>query len=240
MIIIIFLFFKTGKSSILLFCSLVTFLLFLEINLSTYNSNTQINLYYSPIIGIIPSFLINYKMLFILTFFIILLLGFLNKKNRYIAITAHAYVLFSLYLFLVLICNINKSINYIQLLLLISIITSSDVGGYLVGKTIGKTKIFPNISPNKTLEGTIGSIILSILVWFIFFKGFMNDYTTECLSIVFISICAQIGDLLVSFVKRKLQIKDSSKLIPGHGGVFDRIDSVIGGIFGYSLIIYLF
>ena len=240
MITITFLCFKTGKSSILLFCSLVTFFLFLEINLSTFNSRNQINLYYSPIIGIISPFLIDYKILFILTSFIILIIGILNSKKRYIAISAHAYVLFSLYLFLVLICNINKNINYIQLLLLISIITASDVGGYLVGNTLGKTKIFPNISPNKTLEGSLGSIILCILVWFIFFKGFMNNFTTEFLSVVFISTCAQLGDLLVSFVKRKLKIKDSSKLIPGHGGVFDRMDSVIGGIFGYSLILYLF
>ena len=57
--------------------------------------------------------------------------------------------------------------------------------------------------------------------------------------IVFISLCAQFGDFLISYAKRSLAIKDSSNFIPGHGGVFDRMDSVIGGIFGYSLIIYL-
>ena len=57
--------------------------------------------------------------------------------------------------------------------------------------------------------------------------------------VIFICFCAQLGDILVSAAKRKLLIKDSSNFIPGHGGIFDRMDSVIGGIFGYSLIIYL-
>ncbi len=61
----------------------------------------------------------------------------------------------------------------------------------------------------------------------------------EIITVVFISLCAQFGDFLVSYAKRRWAIKDSSNFIPGHGGVFDRMDSIIGGIFGYSLIIYL-
>ena len=78
-----------------------------------------------------------------------------------------------------------------------------------------------------------------ILVWGLFFYGFTESVIIEIITVVFISLCAQFGDFLVSYVKRSLAIKDSSNFIPGHGGVFDRMDSIIGGIFGYSLIIYL-
>ena len=78
-----------------------------------------------------------------------------------------------------------------------------------------------------------------LVVWGLFFYGFSENVMIEITTVVFISLCAQLGDFLVSYAKRILAIKDSSNFIPGHGGVFDRMDSIIGGIFGYSLIIYL-
>ena len=80
---------------------------------------------------------------------------------------------------------------------------------------------------------------MCILVWSLFFRGFAESLIIEITTVVFISLCAQLGDFLVSFAKRSLAIKDSSNFIPGHGGVFDRMDSIIGGIIGYSLIVYL-
>ncbi len=130
-------------------------------------------------------------------------------------------------------------INLKQPLYLLSLIIASDVGGYLVGKSIGKHKIFPKTSPNKTFEGAIGGVVSCIIVWILFYQGFSENFIIEIISVVFISLCAQFGDLNVSFAKRRLAIKHSSNFIPGHGGVFDRMDSIIGGIFGYSLIVYL-
>ena len=103
----------------------------------------------------------------------------------------------------------------------------------------GNIKIAPNISSNKTIEGTFGSIFFTLIVWIIFFRGFASNFIIEIIYVVVISLCSQLGDLLVSFGKRRLAIKDSSYFIPGHGGVFDRMDSIIGGILGYSLILYI-
>ena len=113
------------------------------------------------------------------------------------------------------------------------------MGGYLIGKSLGQYKISPKTSPNKTFEGALGGTLTSLLVWLLFFQGFTESLMIEIITVVFISLCAQFGDFLISYAKRSLAIKDSSNFIPGHGGVFDRMDSIIGGIFGYSLIIYL-
>ena len=73
----------------------------------------------------------------------------------------------------------------------------------------------------------------------IFFKGFADNLILELILVMFICVCAQIGDLVVSYTKRVLLLKDSGIIIPGHGGMFDRLDSVLGVIFGYSFLIKL-
>ena len=239
LILLIFLAFNFGKFSIILFCSFTVFLLFLEINQATLNSNEKINYFSSPFLGLLAPFFLENKLFFLIICLIIFLINISNPKQRFLRIFSHFYILFSLYLFILIICNIPDTINLKQPLFLLSLIIASDLGGYLVGKSIGKYKIFPKTSPKKTFEGALGSIIACILVWILFFKGFTEYLIIEIMSVVFISLCAQFGDLLVSFAKRRLVIKDSSNFIPGHGGVFDRMDSIIGGIIGYSLIVYM-
>ena len=151
----------------------------------------------------------------------------------------HSYVLISMYFFLELICEISETLNLDKPLFLLLMVIASDIGGYIIGKLFGNIKIFPNISPNKTIEGTVGSIFFTLIIWIIFFQGFASNFIIEIIYVVIISLCAQLGDLLVSFGKRRLAIKESSYFIPGHGGVFDRMDSIIGGILGYSLILYI-
>ena len=114
---------------------------------------------------------------------------------------------------------------------------TSDTGGYIFGKLFGKKKLAPKISPKKTWEGAIGSFVVSLFGWFLLFKGFANNLILEAILVIIICACAQIGDLIESHVKRRLSVKDSSRIIPGHGGVFDRIDSVLGATFGYSIVI---
>ncbi|MBW7845643.1 MAG: phosphatidate cytidylyltransferase [Bacteroidia bacterium] len=106
---------------------------------------------------------------------------------------------------------------------------TSDTGAYLAGKTFGKTKLFERISPKKTWEGSIGGVILSLLVAFGISK-FLNfdDATTKDWMVigVLVVIFGTLGDLFESLLKRNLNIKDSGNILPGHGGVLDRFDGL--------------
>ena len=111
----------------------------------------------------------------------------------------------------------------------------SDIGGYIFGK-IFKGKKLTKISPNKTYSGSIGSIILStasiplinLIQHFLFKENLINFLNIKFLFLtILISVVCQLGDLLVSFLKRKKKIKNISNLLPGHGGVLDRIDGLI-------------
>ncbi len=239
LIALIFLAFNIGEFTILLFCGLTVFLLFLEVNNSTLHLKNKIFFLFSPFFGFISTFFIEQTVIFLSICLIILLFNISFSAQRFLRISAQFYILLSLYLFVNIICNISGIINLKQPLYLLSLIIASDVGGYLIGKSLGKYKIFPKTSPNKTFEGALGGVLACLLVWGLFFYGFTESVILEIITVVFISLCAQFGDFLVSYAKRRLAIKDSSNFIPGHGGVFDRMDSIIGGIFGYSLIIYL-
>uniref|UniRef100_UPI004048C753 phosphatidate cytidylyltransferase n=1 Tax=Roseivirga sp. TaxID=1964215 RepID=UPI004048C753 len=105
---------------------------------------------------------------------------------------------------------------------------ANDTGAYLVGKTMGKTKLFEAISPKKTWEGTIGGGLISIAVLY-FYSLYFNELTTlEWIGLAIImSIFGSYGDLIESLFKRKLAIKDSGSLIPGHGGFLDRFDGLL-------------
>ena len=130
----------------------------------------------------------------------------------------------------------NDTASSFFLLLWVIILTIlSDVGGYVFGKLF-KGKRISKISPNKTLSGVIGSFIFSIFSVFLIdmiveiFTGIDNNFFLELkffiLAIVF-SITAQLGDLTISYFKRLEKIKDTGKIIPGHGGIFDRIDGLM-------------
>jgi phosphatidate cytidylyltransferase len=112
--------------------------------------------------------------------------------------------------------------------LLVSIM--SDIGGLIVGKTFKGRKL-TKISPNKTISGSLGSIIFSLFLVPIFISFFTNyNLFLFCLMTIIISLTSQIGDLLISFFKRKAKVKNTSNLLPGHGGVLDRIDGAIFAI----------
>jgi len=134
--------------------------------------------------------------------------------------------------------------SYILLIWIIILTIFSDIGGYVFGKTF-KWKRITKISPNKTLSGVIGSVIFSLstvllLAIFVNIYGQVNIEILKqpkyyFLAIIF-SLIAQLGDLCVSYFKRLEKIKDTGKLLPGHGGIFDRIDSLMFVvIFAYIL-----
>lgn len=120
---------------------------------------------------------------------------------------------------------------------LVFVVWATDIGGYIVGKSVGGPKLCPAISPKKTWAGLLGAIGFAMLVAYVFalflkaydYVNLPIHHTTRLLvfSAGALAIISQIGDLFESFIKRRLELKDSSDLIPGHGGLFDRVDGLI-------------
>ncbi|QED47575.1 phosphatidate cytidylyltransferase [Cytobacillus dafuensis] len=109
------------------------------------------------------------------------------------------------------------------------IIWATDSGAYFIGRAIGKRKLWPEISPNKTIEGFIGGVVCAIIVAILFVVFSDIDATFIQLSIatIVLSIFGQIGDLVESALKRHYEVKDSGNILPGHGGILDRFDSLL-------------
>ena len=149
---------------------------------------------------------------------------FVSFNNNYLGIFLIQAFLFGL-LVILLFLDLNIS-NYLVLFLLLFITALIDVAAYLVGSSIGRTPLFKDLSPNKTLEGFIGSVLLTVL--FIFLIHWTDLVPWILLLILMLVIpFAFIGDYFESQLKRKQQIKDSGSIIPGHGGIWDRLDSHI-------------
>ena len=139
------------------------------------------------------------------------------------------YLIFSFYCVYKLRDNINNEYDFILLVLIICIAT--DLGGYFFGKLLKGPKL-TKISPNKTYSGVIGSYFFPFVFVYILTKiDFLdinnNSLITNILFILVISSISQIGDVTISYFKRKTKIKDTGKIIPGHGGLLDRIDGMI-------------
>ncbi len=128
---------------------------------------------------------------------------------------------------------IQGNANYkMSIIFFILICIATDIGGFIFGKIIGGKK-FTKISPNKTYSGVVGSFILSLTLGFLFYKEFNHILSFDIniiVLIVLISFISQCGDLLISFIKRKAKIKDTGQVLPGHGGILDRIDGILFAI----------
>ena len=165
---------------------------------------------------------------FLLLIFIISLIEWKNLTNNRI--------IFSLGLLFLILSLISVYIlryeNFHFFIFILIISVSSDIGGYVFGKLLGGPKL-TKISPNKTYAGLCGSYLLSIILgilYLYYFNNFLFFGTFSFLSffiILLISTVNQIGDLIISFFKRKQKVKDTGKLLPGHGGLLDRIDGII-------------
>lgn len=119
-----------------------------------------------------------------------------------------------------------------KVLLALFIVWATDIGAYMIGRKLGRRKLAPSVSPNKTLEGSLGGVVSALVVTMIFMLIRPSVYTpyhfiTMMGLVVIFSIFAQLGDLVESALKRHFGVKDSGKLIPGHGGILDRFDSMI-------------
>ena len=126
-----------------------------------------------------------------------------------------------------------KSENYLEngifIISILAIIWICDTAAYFVGKSIGKRKLYERVSPKKTVEGFIGGLIFALLSSFgakLWVLKQINHFDAFVIGLI-VGIFGQLGDLVESLIKRDAQVKDSSNLIPGHGGVLDRFDSLI-------------
>lgn len=130
--------------------------------------------------------------------------------------------------------------GFTQLIFIILVVVAADVGAYFGGSTIGGPKLAPKLSPNKTWSGAISGLVLACIIAVItgFFIG-MPVWASALLALPLV-ILSVLGDLLESMVKRRLGVKDTGTLLPGHGGLLDRLDSlmaaVVGGAFLFLLI----
>ena len=111
---------------------------------------------------------------------------------------------------------------------------ATDVGAYAFGRTFGKKKLIPSVSPGKTVEGAVGGLGLTIIVCLLYVRFILMPYAQLGLTIqgavlfaIVVSVAAQTGDLAESLLKREAGVKDSSRIIPGHGGILDRFDSIL-------------
>ena len=111
---------------------------------------------------------------------------------------------------------------------------ATDVGAYAFGRTLGRRKLIPSISPGKTVEGAVGGLALTIVICLLYVRFILMPYAQLGLTIqgavlfaIVVSVAAQTGDLAESLLKREAGVKDSSRIIPGHGGILDRFDSLL-------------
>jgi len=140
----------------------------------------------------------------------------------------------------------------LDLLLILVLVWTADSSAYFIGKAYGKHFIAPGISPKKTWEGFIGSIVSTIVVVYLLQYAVSSDAYSELLKVnalvlgLFVALFAFIGDLFESLLKRQAGLKDSGNLLPGHGGVLDRIDSVLPvvtiapAVINTTLLLYVF
>ena len=152
----------------------------------------------------------------------------MTKKNNLLRFLGIIFLLFSFYAAF----EIRENNNFKFFLFIITVCIFTDIGGYVFGKIFKGPKL-TIISPNKTYAGVFGSFMLSLIAGLIYLDYFGkkeivdSEHLIVLLIILFISLISQIGDLVISFFKRKAKLKDTGKILPGHGGLLDGIDGLI-------------
>ena len=179
------------------------------------------------------STLINFstEKLFILCVIMMLVpLIFITDRDKYCVDDAFYYIGVILFL--------GLAFNYFIYVILITI--STDTFAHFYGTKIGKNKLCPKVSPNKTIEGMFGGTLLGTYIGTMFLLMVSDSFSVIMAVIVslVLSLCAQAGDLVFSAIKRKYGVKDYGNIMPGHGGVLDRLDSIIFAMYAFTFILY--
>ena len=194
---------------------------------------TSISLFFLIILIASSNFFLVYSLIILGTLSVIEFITITKKisSNKLFLIPFNLFFIIYIFIFCFLFLFFS---NFIQLKLFLFILliscAASDIGGFIFGKTFKGPKL-TKISPNKTFTGAFGSIFLTILIMNIAF--FLTSQTFNFLIIiiaVITSIACQIGDLFFSFLKRRSKIKDTGDILPGHGGILDRLDGIFFGI----------
>ena len=150
------------------------------------------------------------------------------KRNKNFIDFSNLIIFFYLVFFIFAAHKLGPQEEIILYVLLVSIF--SDIGGYIIGKSIGGKKL-TKISPNKTISGSIGSFVFSLVPFILFLTIYYESFTFSIpylfVVTLFLSLISQSGDLIISYIKRKAKVKDTGKILPGHGGLLDRIDGII-------------
>jgi phosphatidate cytidylyltransferase len=137
-----------------------------------------------------------------------------------------------------------RDMGWPAIVVLVALVVATDVGAYFAGRTVGGPKIAPRISPSKTWAGLFGGMALATIAGLAALH-FLSDFSTESVTFVdgisfaLLAVVAQVGDFFESWMKRKAGVKDSSNLIPGHGGLFDRFDGLLAVVFVVGLFLAL-
>ena len=165
------------------------------------------------------------------------------NKNKLLIYLINLISIFYLFFFSYLAYMLySAGLNLIIFILLICIL--SDIGGYIIGKSIGGKKL-TKISPNKTISGSVGSFIFSLIpiIFFLIIFNFtkntdfkIDNYILSIILCLLTSLVSQLGDLFISYFKRKAKIKDTGSILPGHGGILDRIDGMLFALPVYAFI----
>ena len=130
----------------------------------------------------------------------------------------------------------DPAMGFLALIFVLLVVWVTDIGGYVAGRGIGGPKLWPRVSPNKTWAGAIGGLVLSIAVAIVFALLGFGKLTSSVALASLLSVVSQLGDLFESAVKRRFGVKDSSRIIPGHGGLLDRLDGFVAAIVVAALI----
>ena len=155
---------------------------------------------------------------------------FFKKKNFKQFLSNCLFVVYLFLFLLIFIFGLNDIHYKIILFIILLICVSSDIGGILFGKFFKGPKL-TKISPNKTISGSLGSFLFSILASLLLLGYIFNTSLLDNILLgFFVSLSVQLGDLFFSYLKRKSSIKDTGNILPGHGGILDRIDGILLGI----------
>ena len=220
---------KEKKKNIPIVMKLLSMISFVLIMFSSINNNYQ--------------FQVDYIYLTLPLVLCLMPIVFFNKEKEYV-ITDALYLIGSVFLlgiaFNFLIVFRSFGLNYFIYLILITIM--SDTFAHFVGSQIGKYKLCPSVSPNKTIEGLIGGTFFATFIGTIFYLTFIDSSISLPVVIIMtlvLSLSGAIGDLIFSAIKRYFGVKDFGNIMPGHGGVLDRLDSVLFAGLVMSIIVTL-